>query len=64
MIMNLPGKSIHGVNYLRGIRNFRVISLLALKTECKIDIVNIEISFLIVPDSEITAYVLIGEHIT
>lgn len=56
----LPGQRISAVNYLKGIGQFPVISLITLKTICVIDHVHVELEFFVIPDYEMSSGLLIG----
>lgn len=59
----LPGRRHQVVNYLRGLGPFPIISIYTLTVVCKINDINVEILFHILPDYEMTTDVLIGANL-
>lgn len=59
----LPGRRCQTVTFLRGIGPFPVMSMSTLTTVCVIDSINVEISFNVLFDYEMTSNVLIGANI-
>lgn len=59
----LPEKRLEMANYLRGIRQFPVLSIATLVTVGVIDNINVELQFHIVADYEVTTDILVGMNL-
>lgn len=59
----LPGQRSQAVNYLKGIGQFPVLSLMKLSTICVIDSISVELQFYVLPDYEISTDILVGMNL-